>query len=220
MESIEQQRREVNQMALRAFRFKARRGVGIFYVLLSTLIPISVVLDVVFHSSYLVIAGIVAACSAIWFVSRALGFQGFSRMAYSIDLLNGREQVRQNLFGLDRFGLLRFAFFFWPWIALLIAEVRGVSPVIGMAFPLTWITELVIYRAFSHSRVNTSGILEYRSEDWVVLVSLIAAPILAVMPGLPRLGFLFASIVWLIAGVKSLNDAPNELALEPEGYES
>jgi flagellar biosynthesis component FlhA len=88
-----------------------------------------------------------------------------------------------------------------------------------MVFPLTWVTELVIYRAFSHSRVNTNGILEYRAEDWAVLISLIAAPILAVMPGLPRLGFLFASIVWLLAGIKSLHDAPNELAREYEGYE-
>lgn len=216
MESLlEQQRKEAEQIALSLFRFKARRSVGVYYALLSSLFPTAVILSDLLHSSYEVLAGLIVAAFALWCVSRAAGFQGLSKMAYSIDLLNGKTKARKGRFQLHtRFDPVQFLILSWPWIVFLLAEVQGLS-YIAIISALVWIAELVPYRILSYARAKQS-ILEYRSEDWAVLASLVLAPICSIVLGIGLLSFVPASIVWLFAGIKSLYDAPKELASEYE----
>lgn len=52
IEALTLQRREAEEIALRLFRFRARRGVGVFYTLLSALVLLALILADFIGSSY------------------------------------------------------------------------------------------------------------------------------------------------------------------------
>src|ERR1035438_5098197 len=87
---LHQQRIEAELIAARLFRFRARRGVGVFYSLISIVPLLGLIL---YNTTPLLfaVAGGLTGILAIWFVSRLCGFGGFSKMQYSLDFLKGEK---------------------------------------------------------------------------------------------------------------------------------
>jgi len=209
-----QQRVEAELIAARLFRFRARRGLGVLYSLLSVLPLLGLILYATV-SPQLTIAGVVAGTLTVWFVARFYGFGGFSRMEYSLGFLKGQ---RGPTFDQDREGWLHrrtsFVWFLssaWPWFGYTLASVEGYL-YLAAAFLVVLVAEWVLIARFSHSP-REDRILEGRVEDWAFGVGDVIIGIIAILPGAPEWTWVFASPLFVLCGTKSLYEAPKELAL-------
>jgi hypothetical protein len=206
---LQQQRIEAKAAMLRIFRFKARRGVGVFYSLVSLLLLGAFLLFGRSYSPFLVLAGVFVAATAVWYVAEAAGFRGFDRMTYSLEFLEGGEElVRERRRWFTNPHLLRLITFSWG-AAFIAAEALGLSSV-ALVVLTVWMTQSVLLKVFSLSRTK-NGILERRPEDWAVIAVFPLAFLSFVVAGTPVWGLLFAVPIYLLAGLKSLYDAPKEL---------
>lgn len=211
MNVVEQQRKEAEEIALSLFRFRARRGTGVFYASLSTL-PLFATVLAKFFTSYELLAVMFPIAIALWFVSRICGFQSFAKMSYSIDLLRGKQRQIHEKRNFNPTGLI---LGIWPWIAFIVAEIQGLTS-LAVIFPIIWIIQFVLLRVFSigtkRSKKGKVSVLDPKLEDWVVLAALPIAAALTLLPGVFFGGFVIVSPFLLFAGIKSLYDAPRELA--------
>jgi hypothetical protein len=211
---LQQQRIEAELIAARLFRFRARRGLGVFYSLISILPLLGLIL---YNTAPLLfaVAGELAGVLAIWFVSRLCGFGGFSEMQYSLDFLKGErgtvyDEKRGRWLSWRR-NLARLLVTVWPWIGYIIANGEG-YPSFAALFLVILVAELVLIKTLSRSTSGDS-ILEGRVEDWAIIVGDIAIGIIAILPGAPVWTWALASPLFVICGTKSLYEAPKELAM-------
>lgn len=212
LSQLEGQRKEAGDIVYRWFRFRVRRGLGLFYALLSVLPVLGIVLGTLFASQDIALAGVTAGIVCVWVVSRIAGFQGFGRMGSTLDLLKendspggaGREMRRTGTF---------LVIAVWPWVAYAIVSALG-QVYLEVLFALIWLVEFVAFRTYSLRR-SRNPIVSHRIDDWLVVFCIpIAALISAIqiVPGSPPFyGFLLVSPLLLLAGVKSLYEAPKEL---------
>jgi len=209
------QRNEAGDITYRWFRFRVRRGLGIFYALLSFIPVLGEILGMLSVSQYTIVGAVTIALVCVWIAARALGFQGFGRMASTIGLLRGNEPAQGGQ------GFKRAATFVaiavWPWIAYAVAASLG-QTFFQILFAVLWFLEFVSYRLFTLRR-NKDPIVDHRIEDWVVLLCFPAAAFLSTFAPFPNAspfyGFLFLSPLLLLSGLKSLYDAPKELVVGP-----
>jgi hypothetical protein len=208
---LENQRKEAGEIVQRWFRFRARRGLGVMYLLLSLSILVGII-------SYDLTASIVVAivCGTIVGVfasisGRLAGAQNFGKMTRTIWLLKEDSTRKQS--SEIYWTLLRSVAFLWPWLAYAAAVILGL-PAYAILFASAWLIELVIYRVLAVRR-NKNPILEQRAEDWLVLLAFPIAAMVSLLPIFPS-GALFSAFIllsplFLIAGLKSLYEAPKEL---------
>jgi hypothetical protein len=208
-----QQQIETELIATRLFRFRARRGIGVFYSIIS-IVPMLGIILYLTVPLLLVVSGIVVAYFAVWYIARLCGFAGLSRMQYSLDFLKGEKGT---IYGTDNRwlslakGFARFLFSVWPWLAYSISSQLG-QPYLAAIFLLVLLVQSVLIELYSRSR-NKNRILERRVEDWVVIVGSISIALLAILPGASVWTWALATPILLLSGIKSLYDAPKELAL-------
>jgi len=203
------QRKEAGEIVYRWFRFRARRGLGVFYLILSFLPVLGTIVGTLSSSTALAIVSASVGVVFSWLVARSTGLQSFGRMRSTIGLLKGSKGGG----GRGRRGDALFLFIvLWPWVAFAWASMAGTAP-LEVLFAVVWFVELVAYRLLTLRR-NTDPIVDHRMEDWLVLVSLPAAALLSTVqiPGAQQFyGFMFLSPILLFSGLKSLYDAPKEL---------
>ena len=93
--------------------------------------------------------------------------------------------------------------------------VRGL-PIYEIFFAAVWLLENILYRILTHHG-NSVSIVEPRVEDWLAGLSV---PVIAIFSSLGQLNFLpndsfsvylLITPFFLIAGLKSLYEAPKEL---------
>lgn len=218
MNLVEQRRKEAEEIALSLFRFRARRGTGVFYASLSSLPPFAVILSN-FLSSYEVLGAFLCLIAGVWIISKLSGFQSFAKMSYTIELLRGSDSDVSKLRSFNPSGLI---LALWPWIAFALAEAQGLNS-LAVIFLVIWIVQFTVLRVFSidlrRKRKATVVILDRKIEDWIVTILFPVATGLLIVPGVLSLGFLLASPVLLFAGIKSLYEAPKELAQDFEQSE-
>jgi hypothetical protein len=211
---LQQQRIEAELIAARLFRFRARRGVGVFYSLVSIVPLLGLIL---YNTTPLpfAVAGELAGILAIWFVSRLCGFGGFSKMQYSLDFLKGEGGTvydeKTDRSRSWRRNLTWFLATLWPWFGYLIANGEG-YPYLAALFLVILVAELTLIMRISRS-TKGDRILDRRVEDWAVIAGDISIGIIAILPGAPAWTWALASPLFVICGTKSLYDAPKELAL-------
>lgn len=207
---FEQQRVEAKVAMLRIFRFKARRGVGVFYALVSLLLLAVWTIVRTFSSPILVFAGLVTGASVMWYVARAAGFRGYDRMAYSLEFLEGGEAlVRDRTRWYTNPTFFRMVTLCWAAV-FVAAEAEGLST-LSLAILTVGSAQAVFLRVFILSR-SRDGVLETRPEDWVVNAVYPLMLISFVATGSPIDGVLLSVPIYLVAGLKSLYDAPKELS--------
>jgi hypothetical protein len=210
---LEGQRKEAEEIVRRWFRFRARRGIGIFYLVVSLAPVLGTIVGTLFNAE---VAGIIVGTSTAvfaWFCARRAGAQSFGRMTRTMKLLE--EDPTQNPKPIASNPVI-FLLQLWPWIPYVVTGVLGL-PLFEIFFALVWLVENVLFRVLVLSR-NKNPILCQRVEDWLATLSV---PIIAIIPALSQLGilpqeppfsaFLLITPLFLVAGVKSLYDAPKEL---------
>jgi hypothetical protein len=200
----------------RLFRFRARRSLGLYYSLVSIVPVLGTILSLT-GSASLVIAGILAGVILTWSLARLWGFARFSKMQYSLAFLKGEKGEVYDEKGDRKLSfrrdLARFIAIVWPWFGYIIAIVEK-HPFIAILFPALFILELVLIKVLSSSSKKKKGdILQMKSEDWTMVLGCILIAMVAIIPGAPGWTWTLASPIFLGSGIKSLYDAPKELAL-------
>ena len=211
LSELEAQRKEAGEIVQKWFRFRARRGLGVFYSLLAFLSILGSILWTVFNSENAMIVGVSIAVVCVWAVSRMAGMQSFYKMSNTIGLLreNGGGHAQDN----RRAFVIFLSTALWPWFAYVIAGYFGL-PLYQVFFAVVWLLELSLYRIYTFRR-NKYPVISYRIEDWLVVFFVPFGAILSALQlipnGSPFFGFFFVSPVMLFCGIKSLYDAPKEL---------
>jgi hypothetical protein len=212
---LQQERIEAELIAARLFRFRARRGLGVFYSLVS-IIPLIGLILYATVPPFLAITGVIACSLTIWFIASACGFGGFSKMQYSLDFLRGQKGAiydeKQDRRLSWRSTSTWFFAIFWPWIGYSIANAEG-YPLLAAVFLVILAAELALIRTFARSAKAEDLILERRVEDWAMALGPVLIGITAILPGAPGWTWALASPLYVVCGTKSLYDAPRELAL-------
>ena len=183
-----------------------------FYSLLSILPVLGSILGAVFASQSASLVGVTVGIVCIWILSRTAGFQGFGRMRSTIDLLKEDGSARGGTREWQRTTTFLFIAV-WPWVAYAVANALG-QRYLEVLFALIWLVEFVAYRIYSLRR-NKNPIVSHTIEDWLVVfcipIAALVSAIQIVPNASPFFGFLLASPFLLLAGIKSLYDAPKEL---------
>jgi hypothetical protein len=212
----EEESQSPKDIALAVFRFRARRGTGVFYALLSAIPLFTIFLNDLSVPSYAILISTVAASLGIWLIARAAGLRRFTQMSSTIDLVEGEEEERR------RTGSRSVRFFkdlvthilpirVLPLAVFVILEIYGMNR-LAVTVLFAWIVGLVSYNILVFSEKSKNRIIFRRVEDWVVVLSLLALLLLSALPIVGSLiDFSFLSPILLAAGVKSLYEAPEEL---------
>jgi len=212
MSQLEGQRKEAGDIVYRWFRFRVRRGLGLFYSLLSVLPVLGVILGNLFASEGVTLVGVTIGIVCVWIVSRIAGFQGFGRMGSTIDLLKENDSAGTRGREVRRTATFLFIAV-WPWVAYAVVSVLGLM-YLQVLFALIWLVEFMAYRMFSLRR-NKNPIVSHGIEDWLVVFCIPMAALISaihVIPGSPPFyGFVLVSPFLLLAGIRSLYEAPKEL---------
>lgn len=205
-----QQRAEAKTAMVRIFRFKARRGLGAFYILLSLLLLTGVLLFRLPIPPYVAFLGTLAAAAVVWRSAEGAGFRGFDRMAYSLRFLEAGN-VRVETRWYERRSVLRL-------ITISCAAVFAAArfeKLADLSFLIlsVWMAYVVILNVFAIPK-SKEGILERRWEDWAVIVAALLIPLTTAVLGSPIFGICLATPIYLVSGLLSLHDAPRGLAID------
>ena len=113
-----------------------------------------------------------------------------------------------------------FASFFlliaFPWLAYSIADQEG-QTTLASIFILILIATFAVIEVFRRLKGKKDKdifrVFERRAEDWAIIIGSFSIALLANVSGAPVWTWAVASPIFLLAGIKSLYDAPKELAL-------
>lgn len=207
--ALDQQRLGAKSIALAIFRFRARRGVGAFYSLLSIIPLLTYFLNSLSVSHYVSQIFLGVCLLLIWLFSRIAGFTGFLRMTQTISLVNigsGSKIPRIVSKGVT-WNLMRVL----PLIAPIISDIFHMS-ILAEAFLFGGVFALLFYYILAYSMRSYDSIMRRRVEDYAVIVATIVVLFLQFLPFIsPEVSFALLSPVLLLAGVKSMYEAPEEL---------
>jgi hypothetical protein len=208
-EAPEQQMQGAKNIALSIFRFRARRGIGVFYSLFSIIPLLSYYLEAIAASQTLSLVVMGTAILLVWIASRMAGFRAFSQMTESIDLVNagGQNEPDRKSISIAGLHLLRSL----PFVALIVSLYIG-SVSFAELFLFVGVFDQLFYSILRYSRRSTDAVVRLKVEDYVVLATVVVYLILSFIPGTGHLtGFGYLSLVFLLCGVKSMYDAPEEI---------
>lgn len=209
---LEPEGRDPKQIALAAFRFRARRGIGVFYTLVSLPPLLASIMTALHTPGYLTLTGIVVCLIIVWMVARAAGMKGFYHMTRVIDLYNGKlENKKRGILHMLR-GLLIFVL---PFAVFTLLNIYGLNYLAATTI-FCWVAVWVFYHIFVTSRASKDAILQSHIEDWLASPLAMVILILASLPGVPSITFAFATPVLIAAGIKSMYEAPQELVRSNE----
>ena len=197
-----------------------RRGLGVFYSLIAIMPVVGIVLYLTVPLLF-VVSGLITGYVSIYIAARLSGFAGLTRMQYSLDFLKGK---RGKIYDEKGYRLISwsksFASFFlliaFPWLAYSIADQEG-QTTLASIFILILIATFAIIEVFRRLKgkkdTDIFRVFERRAEDWAIIVGSFSIALLANVSGAPVWTWAVASPIFLLAGIKSLYDAPKELAL-------
>lgn len=212
LKQLKDQLAEAEGKVYRWFRFRVRRGIGMLYCLFSFLPVFGTLLYVISGSTPVAILGGTVAGVGSSIVFRTAGLRGVGKMSSTIGMMKGRSSPGS----LNRRATSLLGLLLLPWVAYGAAVSFGQASV-AAAFAVLWLAEFAFYRALTAGRA-IDPIIEPGAADWLAAVSFPLGAVLSTFPGLPDplhyYGFLLVSPLLLLAGAKSLYDAPKELVVD------
>ena len=162
------------------------------------------------------IVAVVGGAVVVWSVARSSGLSGISKMQYSLDFLKGEKgmayDASKDIWLTRRTNLGWFLASAWPWFGYIVAITEGSGLLAGL-FMLIFVGEFAAIAGLSRLP-RVSSIFEWRLEDWAFVVGDVGIAFVAIMPGAPSWTWVFATPLFVLCGVKSLYDAPKELAID------
>jgi hypothetical protein len=220
-DNLQQQQIDAELIAARLFRYRVRRGLGVFYSLIAIMPVLGIILYLTVPILF-VVSGLIAGYLTVYVVARFCGFEGLSRMQYSLDFLRGKRGKIYDEKGYRWISWTKsFASFFlliaFPWLAYSIADQEGYTTISSIIIMILISSFVLIELCSRPSRKNRESkgfsVLEKRVEDWAIIIGSFSIALLANVPGAPVWTWIIASPIFLLAGIKSLYDAPKELAI-------
>jgi hypothetical protein len=211
LHELQDQRKQAAEIVQRWFRYRARRGIGIFYLIVALAPVLGDIAGTLTRTTFVGIAVGTVMVFLAWIFGRAAGAQSFDRMNLTLRLL--KESSNQT--GQTLVDALKFMVLLWPWFAYAAAALRGL-PIYEFVISLIWLAQNILYRfVVPHRRRNL--IVEMRWEDWLVTLSVpvialaVALGGLQLFPPVSLSDFLLITPFLLVAGLASLYEAPKEL---------
>jgi DNA-binding MarR family transcriptional regulator len=199
-------------IALAVFRFRARRGIGVYYTLLST-VPILVgVLITVSAPTYLTLISTGLLVLGILYLSSLAGMKRFYQMRLVMGLFEQKDRIKpgdrlDKILESARTVLVTLV----PLGAATIYAITN-NPILGSAVLLTFIAYVLTYYFLVYSKQAAYSVLPWRLEDWVMAVF---PPTLMLLYFFQVIGttsyLIFLLLSFLLAGIKSSYDAPQVL---------
>jgi DNA-binding MarR family transcriptional regulator len=210
---LEDERQEPRNIALALFRFKARRGIGVYYTLLAT-VPILVALfDTYSAPSYLTLISVGLLILSILFLARWAGMKRFYQMRLVMAFFeqqNEGEKQRLKLRGV--LGSARTVLItLLPLIAAAVFVSTG-SAILASGVLIGLVSYMIAYYIFVFSRQLADAVLPWQVEDWLIVAlptTLLLLSFFRVIGTTPYLVSLL--LLLLLAGLKSSYDAPQAL---------
>jgi len=211
-ESSENDRQPEN-IALAIFRFKARRGIGVYYTLLA-LVPLLVaVLETISAPSYFTLFSVGLLILGILYLARSAGMKRFYQMKLVMNFFEQSKKDENRGLRLEtvissaRTVLVTLL----PLLASAIFVMTG-SAVLGSAVLIGYAIFVSAYYVFVFSKLAPDSVLPWRVEDWLVVVFPTALLFLSFFQVIDTTTYLVSLLVLLLlAGLKSSYEAPQAL---------
>ena len=213
------ERDEVLDWSVALFRYRSRRRIGVFYILVSTLaFARSIIAGVIGAPESPEVASVTAIAVPVVlivlfaFISRWAGFSGFGSMQRAYELLRPDSSPTS-----PNARWLTLLPYLWPIAGMILAiAVRLIWLLPILAFAL--LGELIIAELLTRPKSAPGSLLRSvflgRSvEDWVVVTTFAIALTLPIFFGFDAtvVTSFVVTPAFLFAGLKALYDAPNEL---------
>lgn len=211
VEELVGEQRKTEEIALRLFRFKTRRGIGVAYSFASVMVILTLIAANIIHFIYLTLFVVAITPATVVLGSGLFGYRGIVKMNYAVGLARGRIGNAKGYFALE---ILTVILLTWPWLTFTALENFGYT---GYTYllPIMYLIELFIFLVVGY-RTNGRPMIIWRIEDTVFFASLCIASLLVIFPAIGTLGFEVALPVWILSAVKALYDAPKEVVFEHE----
>ena len=206
-----EEERELRNIALAIFRFRARRGVGVYYTLLA-IVPLFVgVMDTLSAPAYFTIISVGLLILGILFLARSAGMNRFYQMRLVMSLFEQEGEKRglalNRVFGSARTVLITLM----PLVAAAIFEVTG-SAILGSAILIALVIFVITYYKLLFLKHSADSVLPWRIEDWLIVVFPSTLLLLSFFQVVGTTTYLVSLLLLLLlAGLKSSYEAPQEL---------
>ncbi|MGD0643828.1 MAG: transcriptional regulator [Candidatus Bathyarchaeia archaeon] len=210
---LEEEEQKPKNIALAIFRFRARRGIGVYYALLSTVPLLVAVLDDLSAPLFLILTSVGLLVLGILFFARWAGMKRFYQMRLAIDLFEQKQNPKKRRHRLNRLleGARTVLVTLLPLVAATIFEITG-NAILGSVALIAFVAYVLAYYIFVYSRQSADSVLPWRTEDWLVAVfppTLLLLSFFQVISTTTYLVFLL--LLFLLTGTKSSYEAPQEL---------
>ena len=158
-------------IALATFRFRARRGTGVYYTLLSTVPLLVGVLISLSAPSYFILVLVGVLVLGILFFARLAGMKRFYQMGLVIDLFERKQKSEKPGHGPKRFleSARTVLVTLLPLVAATIFQITG-NAFLGSTLLIVFVAYVVVYYIFLYSKQSEDSVLPWRVEDWLVAV--------------------------------------------------
>lgn len=210
MSDLEREQQNPKDIALALFRFRARRGIGVYYALLSTAPILVGIMDTLFAPPYLTIISAGLLVLTILFLARSAGMKRFTQMRLAMDLSeqNMQKQHRLNR-ALEATRIVLVTLL--PLVAAVVFQVTG-SAILGSLVLVAFVAYVVAYYIFVFSRQAKDSVLPWRIEDWLVAVFPPTLLLFSFFQAINTTTYLTSLLLlFLLVGVKSSYEAPQAL---------
>ncbi|MGA3111757.1 MAG: transcriptional regulator [Candidatus Bathyarchaeia archaeon] len=200
-------------IALAVFRFRARRGIGVYYGLLSTAPILVGVLESLSPPLYIILISVALLVLGILFFARLAGMKRIYQMSLVMDLLGQKQKKERHGHRLNR--LLESARIvlvtLLPLVGATIFAITG-SAILGSVVLIAFVAYVVAYYFLVFSKKSAESVLPWRIEDWLVALLSPTLLLLSFFQVLKTSNYLVSLLLlFLLAGIKSTYEAPQEL---------
>jgi DNA-binding MarR family transcriptional regulator len=212
-DSEREQQRSPKDIALAVFRFRARRGLGVYYALLSTVPVLIAVLEDLSAPAYITLGSVGLLVLAILTLARSAGMKRFNQMRLVIDLSEKRQAPQKRRLKMNRLleGARTVIVTLLPLAAAVVFWITG-SAVLGSIVLAVYMGYMVAYYFFVFSKQSADSVLPWCLEDWLVVVFPATLLLLYFFEVINNAAYLVSLLLlFLLAGVKSSYEAPKAL---------
>ena len=211
--SLDEEQQNPKDIALAMFRFRARRGTGVYYTMLTTVVVLIAVLEGLSAPFYFLIVATGLLVMGILFLAGLAGMKRFTQMGLAIDLLEQEQNPHRRRHRLTRLldGARTIVLTLLPLAAAVVYVITG-SAILGSSVLIGYVASILAYYFLVFSRRNVDSVLPWRIEDWVVVIvppTLLLLFFFDVINSTIYLVLLL--LTFLLTGVKSSFEAPQEL---------
>ena len=213
MSELEREQQNPKDIALAIFRLRARRGIGVYYALLSTAPILVGVLKSLSAPAYLILISTGLLVLGILYLASLAGMKRFTQMQLAINLLEQEQNPPKRRYGARR--LLEDAqtvlVTLLPLFAAIVFTITGVA-ILGVLILAIFVVYVAAYYIFAVSKQGADSVLPWRMEDWLVAVFPPTLLVLYFFQVINTTTYLIPLLLlFLLAGVKSSYEAPQTL---------